>query len=456
VSGDDIVFEEMTYREPRRVRRPDFDHRFACLAYEVPGPDDLAIFLDYKTADAVERHALRDTSVELGGILLGMECVDELTGRPFVWITQSLEAKHYENTEASFTYTHDAWEEITRERDRLFPELDIVGWYHTHPDFGIFLSGHDQFLHRNFFGQPLQVAYVIDPIRQTRGFFRWRQDVTEQVGGFYLTAERGDRPALAKFVNDLENYPPSAGSGGGGLSPRLEAELIAMLTRPHAPPASTTDRAQTAAVFTLLGVALGVLALSAVLWLNTLVRQVQDQSEAIKGLEAALTKSEKGRAMEVAAARVEAKEVALDRLLSEVRAGGATERFSALYTRAQQDLDEARAGLKEQRVNYEAVFAVNDRLKADLAKEQKKSGELAEKAKKVDKLVAQVDDLNEQIKRRDEQIADHAIFRKYDWAWYSAIAGGVVSVLLFLGLVASMARTMPAEPAGEEPPHTIT
>ena len=38
---DDIVFEEVAYREPRRLRRPDRDLKFACLAYESPSPDDL-------------------------------------------------------------------------------------------------------------------------------------------------------------------------------------------------------------------------------------------------------------------------------------------------------------------------------------------------------------------------------------------------------------------------------
>jgi hypothetical protein len=94
-----------------------------------------------------------------------------------------LEAKHDENTQASFTYTHDSWEEITRQRDRLHPALDIVGWYHTHPDFGIFLSSHDLFIHRHFFAQQLQVAYVIDPIRQTRGFYQCREGAVVQVGG---------------------------------------------------------------------------------------------------------------------------------------------------------------------------------------------------------------------------------------------------------------------------------
>src|SRR4051794_39383250 len=232
LSHDEIVFDDVKYREPERRRRPDRDRRWACLAYEVPGPIDLPVFLDRATADAIERHALRDTSVELGGILLGKECIDDQTGEPFVLVTKSLEAKHYENTQASFTYTHDSWEEITRERDRLHPDLDIVGWYHTHPDFGIFLSSHDLFIHRNFFDQPLQVAYVVDPIRQTRGFFQWRDGNLDQVGGYHISADRADRVALSRFVNELESIPNT--EGGGGLSPRLEAELIAMLTRPAA------------------------------------------------------------------------------------------------------------------------------------------------------------------------------------------------------------------------------
>ena len=232
LNGDEIIFGEIKVREPERRMRPDRDRRFACLAYEVPGPADLPIFLDRRAADAIERHALADTSVELGGILLGKECIDPATGEKFVWITQSLEAKHYANTQASFTYTHDSWEEITRERDQRFPQYDIVGWYHTHPNFGIFLSHHDLFIHHNFFSQALQVAYVVDPINQTRGFFHWRDGGMAQVAGYYLTADRGDRIALARMANDLEQIPNTEGGSGGSFSPRLEAELIKMLTRP--------------------------------------------------------------------------------------------------------------------------------------------------------------------------------------------------------------------------------
>src|SRR5579864_4584625 len=450
MSNDDIVFGDVNYRQPQRMRRPDRDRHFANLAYEVPGPDDLPIFLDRLTADAIERHALSDTSVELGGILLGQECIDDQTSRPFVWVTQSLEAKHYENTQSSFTYTHQSWEEITRERDLSYPNLDIVGWYHTHPDFGIFLSSHDQFIHRHFFEQPLQVAYVVDPIRQTRGFFQWRADALDQVGGFYLTADRGDRIALARLVNDLENIPNAM--GGGGLSPRLEAELIDMLARPSYP-ATVADRGQTAAVFTVMGVTIGVLGLALVLWLNTLGSQMQEQNKALKALASAIEKSDSEHKIDLDAVQIKSKEDALNTLLREAKAGSAPDRFASLYADLSRDRDEARLELKKQKVNYSAVFDLNQRLQSDLSVSNQKVASLEEKAKKVPPLEDEVAELKGLLKERDTRMADKAIFRKYDYAWYAAVGGWVISIFLGLGLVTVWGRAEPALEPGEEAPH---
>jgi proteasome lid subunit RPN8/RPN11 len=293
LSGDEITFGEMSVREPERRQRPDRDRKFACVSYEVPGLADLPIFLDRRAADAIERHALSDTSVELGGILLGKECLDHENGQPFVWVSHSLEAKHYANTQASFTYTHDSWEEITRQRDQKFPDFDIVGWYHTHPSFGIFLSHHDLFIHHHFFSQPLQVAYVVDPINQTRGFFQWRDGGMALVGGYYVVSDRADRVALARLVNDLENLSNSETNSGGPFSPRLEAELINMLSRPaiHRDTSTPVERAQIAAVFGLVGVFLGMLIVAVAVWLYELNARIKDQTESLAALSSAVQKS---------------------------------------------------------------------------------------------------------------------------------------------------------------------
>jgi proteasome lid subunit RPN8/RPN11 len=473
LSTDDIVFEEVAYREPQRARRPDRDRRWACLAVEVPGPEDLPIFLDRKPADAIERHALRDTSVELGGILLGKECVDDQTGAPFVWITEALEAKHYENTQASFTYTHDSWQEITRERDRLHPDLDIVGWYHTHPDFGIFLSGHDLFIHQNFFNQPLQVAYVVDPIRQTRGFFQWRDGGAAPVGGFVLTADRRERIALSRLANDLENLP-NADGGGGLLSPRLEAELFAMLTRPHT--AAPADRTQAAAVFSLLGLVGGVLGLSLVLGLLALNHQVQGQAEALKQLSADLKGREDDHRSDLESAQVAARAAALDALLGAVRVGDPPERFVARYEQAVRERDEARHDLARLTVEKEAVDDHSLKLKADsrqkganltAATEQLKT--LVEDTQKErDRTEALITELHDQIAAQKELLQESragVLARNYTRAWYAAAAGAIVSAVLGLLLLVTIGRGAPEEdageippspkPAGDEPPHQI-
>ena len=439
MSADDIIFDEIKYREPVRARRPDRDPARACIAYQVPRPDDLPIFLDRRPADAVERHALRDTSVELGGVLLGRECVDDQTGEPFVWVTEHLEAKHYENTQASFTYTHDAWEEMTRERDRKHPELDIVGWYHTHPDFGIFLSGHDLFLHRNFFAQPLQVAYVIDPIRQHRGFFRWRGGGLEQVGGYYLTGDRADRVALARQVDELESIP-SAEPIGSGLSPRLEAELIAMLSRPAASPAApAADRALLAAVFSSLGLVVGGLAVAAGSWMIALNGQVRDQTAALQGLQAKLDQSDK------------VSQAAVASLLAQGGSAAGARTFVEDLTRTRNELADARQLARNQETLAASAAAQVRTVANELELARADAAKVAADAKAAKaELKEQGEALADLKAERDRLLASDAgaLSRNYNTAFYAALGGWILAgVLAIAWAVASFLAKLPPAPA---------
>jgi proteasome lid subunit RPN8/RPN11 len=443
-SGDEMVFDEVKYREPARLRRPDRDPRFACIACQAPRPDDLPIFLDRGPADMIERHALSDTSVELGGVLLGKECVDPATGEHFAWITQALEAKHYANTQASFTYTHDSWEEITRERDRLHPDLDVVGWYHTHPSFGIFLSHHDLFIHQNFFAQPLQVAYVVDPIQSTRGFFQWSDGKMVQVGGFHLCAERSERLALSKLANDLENLPSPPGQGGSALSPRLEAELIKMLSRPvHNQAGGPAERASIVAFFALLGSFLAVVGLAVALWLTQLNARLAEQTEALVALRERVDDSTGGQRLAYDTlieklggedqskfvARYERTAKARDeshkRLLAELEIN------EALALREKQlagELDDARASLKE----AEAVVKEAPALRKRLA-ELEEANTLMERELQEKRPIVEATD----GEKARELVESLRLYRTTTWA------GGLASLLLALTAVYFYFRSLP-------------
>jgi proteasome lid subunit RPN8/RPN11 len=465
VNGDDIVFGEMKVREPERCTRPDRDRKYACMAYEVPAPIDLPIFLDRRTADTIERHALSDTSVELGGILLGKECVDPATGQPFVWITQSLEAKHYANTQASFTYTHDSWEEITRERDQLHPDCDIVGWYHTHPSFGIFLSHHDVFIHQHFFAQPLQVAYVVDPINQSRGFFQWRDGGLTQVGGYYLMADRGDRVALARLANDLEKLPNPEGGGGGSFSPRLEAELIKMLTRPaQVHSTSPAERLQLATAFGMLGTLLGIVGVVLALWLYQLQARLQEQNESMDAVARSVQQLGDGQRL------------AIDTLIRKI-GNDKPEDFVAQYNKAAKERDEAVHLLDVQRSMSERL---GDDAKAFADKLQSTQKELAQAkldAKAVPDLrkrISSLEDSNDSKQRdldhvapifgyKEGEVAVKDLLNDLHRTRYLAYFGWGISALLAAGLAAAFffykptlsEEAAPDPQADERPTHRI-
>jgi proteasome lid subunit RPN8/RPN11 len=202
----EIEFGELEETQPEVHLRPDKNKHFVIASIFEPDSSDLPIYVDMDSLADMEDHALSDTGVELGGVMLGGQFEDE-NGRPFVFITDSLRAKHYESTKGSFKFTHDTWSEITRERDEFPDDLQIVGWYHTHPDWGVFLSGMDMFICDNFFNKTLDVALVIDPCRQDRGLFQWTGDEAERVrrtSGFFVTTSRFREDELAFFAAQLE------------------------------------------------------------------------------------------------------------------------------------------------------------------------------------------------------------------------------------------------------------
>ena len=127
---------------------------------------------------------------EVGGFLLGgvYGAGTRQAGPQYVVIRHFHPAFEAESGSASLKFTHESWSELHRQIERRFPDEAILGWQHTHPGFGIFLSAYDMFIHKNFFSQPWQVALVVDPKRQELGFFHWRKGEVQDCG-FICKAE---------------------------------------------------------------------------------------------------------------------------------------------------------------------------------------------------------------------------------------------------------------------------
>lgn len=146
--------------------------------------DDLQIFIRERTLSEIVEYSSSDVMKELGGVLVGK--LYGYRGKPYIEVGGYIRAKHTVPTAASLKFTHATWEDIHREIDDRYPEMIVVGWQHTHPGYGIFLSHMDMFIQKNFFTQPWQVALVVDPKAENLGFFQWKEGAIAPCGFYFL------------------------------------------------------------------------------------------------------------------------------------------------------------------------------------------------------------------------------------------------------------------------------
>jgi proteasome lid subunit RPN8/RPN11 len=136
------------------------------------------------------------TDDEVGGLLIGDVVVWD--GTPYVDVEAALPGERTRAGPAHITFTADTWAELLRRKEKEFPDRWIVGWYHSHPRMGIFLSEMDVTLHRHFFPQPWHVALVVDAQDEELGFFCRVGDDIRRVE--HLAWQRRTRGKVAPWI----------------------------------------------------------------------------------------------------------------------------------------------------------------------------------------------------------------------------------------------------------------
>lgn len=159
-------------------------------------------------------HGSDQTDREVGGVLLG-NFVQTNRGA-MTRVEDIVPAPTAEASLTHVTFTHEAWERIYAALDRRDDHLRIVGWYHTHPGFGPFLSAQDRFIQEHFFTHALHVALVLDPVQRLLAVFGWREQVIQRLDGCYLYDDRERQQELADLLRDFR-YAPEQQPKGKGL-----------------------------------------------------------------------------------------------------------------------------------------------------------------------------------------------------------------------------------------------
>jgi proteasome lid subunit RPN8/RPN11 len=127
--------------------------------------------IDAAVHKQIEEFAYKDRHNECAGLLLG-KVIPEEHDRA-IHIKAAVPAYEAESTRTSVKIGLDAWEQMLLVRDKEYDDLDLLGWFHTHAGWGVFMSDSDVFIHRHFFKHPDMVSYVLDPTKGKDGFFYW-------------------------------------------------------------------------------------------------------------------------------------------------------------------------------------------------------------------------------------------------------------------------------------------
>jgi proteasome lid subunit RPN8/RPN11 len=138
-----------------------------------PPESEFPVFIHNRVNRYAAWHARQHMDREVGGLLLGHVYRDPIDKKIYPVVTQAIPARHATEERGHLTFTRRTWLDFLDRREEQFPNEEVVGWYHTHPGFDIFLSQWDLMIHRNFFREPWSIALVIDPHLDKAGIFVW-------------------------------------------------------------------------------------------------------------------------------------------------------------------------------------------------------------------------------------------------------------------------------------------
>jgi len=165
LDGKEIQIEERSPPPTERRRAHKWLGEEALARYKGAESEGLELFVSKVAEEKMRNHALRhaDEKKEVMGLMLG-------------WIFRNGEREYAVVRDVVTTDLDSSSVHVRFDREgfeKLFASLEesgfnylIVGWYHSHPGHGCFMSSTDVETQRTLFGRRHHSAIVIDPVNK--------------------------------------------------------------------------------------------------------------------------------------------------------------------------------------------------------------------------------------------------------------------------------------------------
>ncbi|MGE5341247.1 MAG: Mov34/MPN/PAD-1 family protein [Candidatus Omnitrophota bacterium] len=192
-----IKIKNQEKAEPVKIKILDYNEDLSVLYPSIgskgeasDGKKRLPVYVNQKVHKAIWKHSQIDMKNEVGGALIGLYCRDEKRGENFLVVTDVLNMPPcYFKSAAILRFTNEFLNELDEYMEQInqqYPELRRLGFYHTHPGYGVFLSGTDIRTFEGIFKDEWQIAMVIDPVKKDEGVFYWQEGQISPKNGFYV------------------------------------------------------------------------------------------------------------------------------------------------------------------------------------------------------------------------------------------------------------------------------
>jgi proteasome lid subunit RPN8/RPN11 len=167
---DDIEWEAETILRPDRRSLQAF-----CTEKGISVPTVSAglpfVFISTHALDDLLAFLASDTGREHGGVLAGLPFIDEGLEIEFVDVQAALPALDSQGSAVHLQFTGPDWAFISGMLAEEYPGRAVVGWFHSHPALGVFMSATDAATQRAFFNQSWHLALVVDPLARISAWF---------------------------------------------------------------------------------------------------------------------------------------------------------------------------------------------------------------------------------------------------------------------------------------------
>ncbi len=133
----------------------------------------------------IEQHVINEILQQCTDSL-PLETIGFLVGEAFYWnykaycVVHGIATGETKSSKVHVEFAEGALGEVVQRLRSKFNQMMIVGWFHSHPGYGCFLSSVDIDTQSGYFIQPYHIALVVDPVHKSYGFFK-----TDETGSGY-------------------------------------------------------------------------------------------------------------------------------------------------------------------------------------------------------------------------------------------------------------------------------